>query len=174
MMKTQVTLLSLLLLASPLRAEIYKWADNNGTIHFSDKPRAGAEKVTLPPTQTFSPEKKPDIATPAPEVTQPVPTLYTNLSIVQPQDQETIWSNPGLLSVITRVEPELQKGDKLQLIFDGAPIGSPQTELVFALNNVNRGSHTLVLNVLNEQGEVIESTQPITIFMHQTRVGGGG
>lgn len=164
---------ALLLLINPLQAEIYKWVDDNGSVHFSDKPRPGAETITLTPTQTYSPPKTTEPLPPEPEITRQTNPTYTKIMIVQPQDQETIRSNPGLLSVITRVEPELNMGDKLQLIYDGSPVGSPQTEPAFTLKRIYRGSHTLQLQVINEAGKVVGSSDTITIFMHQARIGGG-
>lgn len=173
MRKQGLVFLILLLLVRSLQAEIYKWVDENGNIHFSDKAQPGAETVTLPPTQTFSPPKTSAPLPPTPEITRQATATYTKIMIVQPQDQETIRSNQGLLSVVTRVEPELNKDDKLQLLYDGSPIGNPQTELIFTLTKVFRGSHTLQLQVLNENGSVIASSSPVTIFMHHTRIGGG-
>lgn len=173
MRKQGLVFCTLLLLINPLQAEIYKWIDQNGSVHFSDKPRPGAETVTLPPTQTYSPPKTTAPLPPEPEIPRQTRAAYTKIMIVQPQNQETIRSNQGLLSVITRVEPELNEGDKLQLIYDGSPVGEPQTEPAFTLKQIYRGSHTLQLQILNETGKVVGSSDTITIFMHHTRIGGG-
>ena len=37
-MKRLLTLAALVLLATAVHAKIYKWVDENGSIHFSDKP----------------------------------------------------------------------------------------------------------------------------------------
>lgn len=37
-----------LLLALPVSAnEIYRWVDDNGVVHFTDRPREGAERLTI-------------------------------------------------------------------------------------------------------------------------------
>ena len=164
---------SLLLMMSTLQAEIYKWVDGDGNVHFSDKPRPGAETITLPPTQTFSPPAATEPAATTPDIPRKTVPTYTKIMIVQPQDQETVRNNQGIVSVISRIEPELNKGDTLQLLYDGSPVGEPQTEPVFTLNQVYRGRHTLQLQILNESGSVIGSSDTITIFMHRARVGGG-
>jgi hypothetical protein len=173
MRKQGLVLCTLLLLVCPLHADIYKWTDDNGNVHFSDKPQPGAETIKLPPTQTFSPPKATEPLPPEHEIARQTTATYTKIMIVQPQDQETIRSNQGLLSVITRVEPELNTGDKLQLIYDGSPVGPPQTEPAFTLKQIFRGSHTLQLQVVSEDGKVIGSSNTVTIFMHHTRIGGG-
>jgi hypothetical protein len=36
-------------------AQIYKWTDSQGVIHFSDTPHDGAQKLNIPDAQTYSP-----------------------------------------------------------------------------------------------------------------------
>lgn len=179
-MKQCFLFLTMLLLINPLRAEIYKWTDSNGNVHFSDKPHAGAQIITIKPTQTYSPSSQvePSIS-PAIEEgededeNEASPTGYTKIMIAQPQDQETLRNNQRMVSVIADIEPELKKGDTIQLLFDGSPAGPPQTTPAFILNGVNRGSHTLSLQVLNAESATIGTSQSITFFMHQTVRGGG-
>lgn len=37
----------LALLAAPVPAEVYRWVDDNGQVHFDDRPRAESEKIEL-------------------------------------------------------------------------------------------------------------------------------
>ncbi|QKQ25781.1 thermonuclease family protein [Candidatus Reidiella endopervernicosa] len=41
-------LLLLLTLTATINAEIYRWRDSSGQLHFGDRPTSGAEQVTLP------------------------------------------------------------------------------------------------------------------------------
>jgi hypothetical protein len=167
------------ILTHSLQAEIYKWVDGSGIVHFSDKPQSGAETITLPPTQTYSPPKAANPVTPQQEQENSAPidqqsvSTYTKVMIIQPQDQETLRSNQGLLTVVTRVEPDLEKTDRLQVLYDGNLVGKPQKELSFSLNNVYRGAHTLQVQVVSEDGHILGASSPITVYMHHTRVGGG-
>ena len=173
MIKQGLALCTLFMLVGSLQADIYKWADENGNVHFSDKPQPGAETITLPPTQTYSPPKATEPLPPVPEISRQTTATYTKIMIVQPQDQETIRSSQGILTVITRVEPDLNTGDKLQLIYDGSPVGPPKIEPAFTLKQIFRGSHTLQLQVVSVDGAIIGSSRPVTIFMHHTLIGGG-
>ena len=159
----------LVLAISPLQAAIYKWTDANGVVHFSDKAHPDAEKIKLPETQSFpSPTSEtPSLpAEPAPQEEQ----SYT-VTIVQPESDATIRNNQGYLPVIVQVEPELKSEDKLQMIFDSAPLGTPQVSTVFALREIKRGTHTLAVQVVNAAGDVLTTSPPITIYMHRPRVG---
>ena len=78
-----------------------------------------------------------------------------------------------MVSVVAAIEPELKKDDAVQLLFDGEPSGPPQTSLTFTLSDVNRGSHIILLQIIDKSGAIIGSSQPITFYMHQTIAGGG-
>lgn len=171
-MKTLSLILGLLLAMTPLHAQVYKWTDSEGRVHYTDKPHPNAEKIILPDVQSFS--------TPPQAPQQPVPEQDANaekepddysLAITEPQNQATIRNNQGYLPVMVSVEPDLREDYKLQMIFDGQDLGNPQESPMFTLNNVLRGSHTLRVKLLNPEGVVVETTEQVTIFMHRPRVG---
>lgn len=159
---------------SPLLAQssqIYKWTDSSGSVHFSDKPHPGAEEIELPAVQTYSAPKMPaQPIPPTPIVEEEETTGYEKLKIVQPEDQATIRNPQGFVSVLVDMQPKLKRGDKLQLLYDGSPVAEPQISPVFALQNITRGSHTLSAQILNGNGNVLASTEPITIYMMPPRV----
>lgn len=171
-MQKSMLFLVFLIVFGPLHAQIYKWTDGDGNVHFTDKPHPGAEKVELPEVQTFS---SPPIPKLPPELTQKDKSKAVDykVSIVDPPDQVTIRNTMGYVPVNVQVEPALKSGDKLQLMFDGMPLGEPQATTVFALRDINRGSHTLSVQVVNEKGKDIAKSKEITIFMQQPRVGMG-
>ncbi|WP_131781718.1 DUF4124 domain-containing protein [Legionella gresilensis] len=161
----------------PLWAEIYKWTDSQGVVHFSDEPHPGAETVVLPPTQSSNPPPSNVPTTPSTPVTgnkinknSLIQPDYT-ATISQPKSDSTIRNNQGYVSVAIEVEPEIQQGVMLQLIFDNQPLGKPQVGKNFILNNVNRGAHTLAVQIIGADGEVLSTSDPITFYMQRPRVG---
>ena len=52
MMRVSLLLFSLLTGLSAF-AEVFRWVDEDGVVHFSDRPHEGAETVELPKAQTF-------------------------------------------------------------------------------------------------------------------------
>lgn len=54
MIKKRLFFLFLLTLSNSLWADIYKWVDHQGGIHFTDIPPPGAEKVKTTVLQTYS------------------------------------------------------------------------------------------------------------------------
>lgn len=153
-------------------AEVYKWTDSQGVIHFSDSPHDGAETVKLPQSQTYSPSTpQKDLEPQHEEELDAVEHKpYTKIAITQPHNEETIRNNQGVVSVSVALEPALAQGDKVQLLFDGSPLGDPKPNLSFELNGINRGSHTITVKVLNSNGEELITSDTITIFMQRPRV----
>lgn len=92
------------------------------------------------------------------------------ISIVKPDNQETIRDSQGNILVVVRVKPELKPEDSLQLIYDGKPLGKPQAEPNFALHGILRGSHKLYVQVVNAALNVLATSAPIVIYMMPPRV----
>ncbi|EHL32339.1 DUF4124 domain-containing protein [Legionella drancourtii] len=167
--------LSLMMVICISYADIYKWVDSQGNVHFSDTPHPGAEKLNIPDAQTYSPpvpqSTEPEKLTPAnPDAYKPT---YTKVAITQPDNEATIRNNQGSIAVTAEIEPDLFPGDKVQLIFDGSPLGEPQTNLLFQLSGIYRGSHTIAVQVIDADGGAVETSEPITVFMFRPRVGMG-
>ncbi|KTD52374.1 hypothetical protein Lrub_0006 [Legionella rubrilucens] len=171
-MRTFGYLICMFLAVGALHAEIYKWTDSEGNVHFSDQPHQGSEQINLPASQTFTPPAQNNSA-PPPAKTQgsDAERGYKVLRIAQPIDEATIRNSQGYVPVIVEISPELKSGDKLQILYDGEPLGEPQATTVFALNDVKRGSHTIAVQAVDEEGNVLSTSEMITIFMHRPRVG---
>lgn len=111
--------LSLMMIICAASAQIYKWTDSQGNVHFSDTPHPGAQVINIPEPQSFSPQQRPAAAprsmTPEPEKTR---HAYTRIAIVQPENGATIRNNQGFVVVTVQVDPELHRGDMLQLLYD--------------------------------------------------------
>lgn len=154
-------------------AQIFRWTDANGTVNFSDIPHPGSQKIILPKTiTTMPPEKKSEKTSEKSSLKADESTIeYEALFISQPANNETIRNNQGLVPVIVDLKPDLAPEHLLQLIFDGKPLGKPQSGLSFALNDVNRGSHTIAVQVIDKEGKALATSDAVTIYMQRPRVG---
>lgn len=167
-----------LLISIPAGATIYRWTDSSGQVHFTDEPHEGAVTVDLPPVQMYSPppqepNKEDSSQAKQPDDDESLSPSYKAVKIVQPIPDATIRNNQGLVPILVEFEPKLRKNDKVQLIYDDKPMGEPQNSGTFTLTNVFRGSHTVSVQVLSEDGSVINESEPVTFFMHRPRVGMG-
>lgn len=157
-------------------AEVYTWTDSNGVVHFSDRPASGAKRVELPAVQSYtSPPASTLLPTPKlgpTEATQPVG--YDSLQIVDPPPNTTFRNVDGNVSVSVNIRPDLHEGDRIQLLLDGTVLGQPQRETAFLLTDLDRGEHQIVAQVVNGQGSVMKSSEPLSLYMMQPRVGMSG
>lgn len=160
-----------LLCCLPLTASaaVYKWVDADGTVHYSDTPRDGAEEVHVAPPQTYQPGALPAF-TPRPEPPTPVPA-YSRFELTAPADDGTIRDNTGAITVSFAIEPELKTelGHRLVVLLDGQPQAPVQAASV-TLDNVDRGTHSLQGRIVDANGKVVISTPSIQVHLHRQSV----
>ncbi len=151
----------------------YRWVDDDGVVHFSDRPHEGAEEVRLGQPPGFSspaipPAPRP--ATPATPTTDPAPT-YESLDILQPGQEETLWNIGGILTVSVRVRPALRADHRLQLYYDGQALDPlPPGVTSFELSEVWRGEHTLRATIVDGDGQALAESPTRTFYVQQTSI----
>jgi hypothetical protein len=186
-MRLFLSILLLLSLAMNAQAEIYKWIDQKGNVHFSDSPHPGASQVILPAAQMQDPvtapnppaaTNNPPTATnnppsvsspPTVTVTSPPPVLahtYQKLDITAPLDQASIFNGPGEFTVTVNVVPSIMKGDKLQVLLDGKMTGESNGNSV-TLTPVDRGTHQVQAQIVDASNKTLISSKTITVFVHR-------
>ena len=168
----RIPLCVFLLCCLPLSAgaAVYKWVDADGTVHFSDTPREGAEQVHVPPPQTYTPAPLPPI-TPRPEAPTAPAADYTRFDMTSPSDDQTLRDNTGAVNVSFAVDPPLkvQQGHRLVVLLDGEA-QSPVQGTSLTLQNVERGTHSLQGRILDDRGQVLASSKTIKIHLHRQSV----
>jgi C4-dicarboxylate-specific signal transduction histidine kinase len=87
---------------------------------------------------------------------------YQEVRIVAPDNDTTIHSNNGHLSVEVTLTPALAAGDRLALLLDAKKVAQ-ERKLHFKLNNIDRGTHTLQAQVIAADGKVL-ATSPLVVF----------
>ncbi len=166
----------------PAGAELYRWVDANGTVHYSDTPREGAELITLKPTNVIPSRRPTPARTPVnvrsgEEGSEPsqeeVPVEYTAVTITSPTEDQTLWNLGGTLTVQIQVEPKLQNGHGVVLFYDGRPVNTdPVVSSSITIDNVFRGQHTVRASVKDLEGNTLFNGPGVS-FMVQQSTGGG-
>jgi hypothetical protein len=162
--------LACLLVLAPwtLSADIYKQVLPDGTVSYSSDPAPNAEKIEPPPLQVI-PEAEP-LTDAFPEDQTPTNVApYAHLSIVEPADDQVIYSNERMVSVDIEIEPRLQTelGQSLVILLDGEPVDAPADETRLTINEVDRGTHTLTVEVHDADGRVLIQSAPVTFHLKQ-------
>jgi hypothetical protein len=163
-----VIVLLILCLWQTAGAEVYKRTLPDGSVEFTDvPPKDGAKPVQLPPITTV-PATRPAAPKAAAPTTQPA-APYQSVAISSPATDATVHDNEGKVSVTTTVTPPLNPKHRLLLFLDGAPAGDSITG-GFQLTNIDRGTHSLEVRIVNEAGTVLLTSSPVTFHMQRISV----
>ena len=89
---------------------------------------------------------------------------YESVNIVAPVPETTVHDNNGNVSVKVAVTPALRPGDHFTLLLDGQDVASGSSRR-FKLTSIDRGAHTLQVQVQAADGTVLVSSQPVQFYM---------
>lgn len=163
-------------LAFPASAQIYKYTDANGNTAYSNQPPDGAKAkpVELPPLNSVGPSTPRNEPPPAPPAEQPASagqsTAYPVLELADLPTDEALRANNGTFTVGVQIQPRLQPGHRLQLLLDGTPYGTPSNVPRLQLVNVDRGEHSLAVQVLDGDA-VVQQSQTVTLTVQRVHAG---
>jgi len=173
-LKRSILILSAALIAAgSANAEIFRTIDKDGNPVFSDvppPPDQKAESVKVEPVNTFVTPAAEDNGGFAAESAEDEVETYANVSILSPGNDETIRDNAGTVTVAVAMNPDLRAGDQLVLFMDGQPSTVAAQGTSFTLNNVDRGTHTVGVRVMDSSGRVAAEATPSTFHLQRVRL----
>jgi hypothetical protein len=173
-METRPILILLALFAGGAAlADTYTWTDQEGVVHYSDRPHPGAKRIIIdsPNTSRSLSRRGAADATATDEASTAEaskPLRYESFEIASPGAEETLWNIEGVLNVSLSLTPALQPGHQVRVYFDGNPQIVSGTS--FQLQEVWRGVHNLQAEVLDETGQMQIRTQPNRFYVQQSTV----
>ena len=152
-------------------AKVYKWTDEQGNVIYSDTPHRGAIEIELPTEPAgiipVPPDKMPTSKQPA--AAEQSGESYTMLTIVSPTNEQVLDNPQGRVNVSLRVEPSLrgEQGHTIRLVIDGQPIDTLYTSDEIVITDVERGTHTLQVEVVNRAGNALIASEAVTFHIHE-------
>ncbi|MGJ8691502.1 MAG: DUF4124 domain-containing protein [Thalassotalea sp.] len=158
-------LLLMISLTTPAKnaAKIYVWRNEAGVLVFSDSPKAGAEEMDVKQDNNVMSSVDTSILDIKPKIVQE----NYQVAITQPESHATVRDNTGSIYIAGRIKPVFKQGHTIQLYLDGKPYETAQPQAMFILRDVDRGEHQVKMELLNDKGKVIASSQVITFYMHR-------
>lgn len=171
-MQPKLLTLALLLASQAVFANsIYSYTDENGQRVFTDQPPTQQPSTQikpqpinrLPATQTtrkVRPQSKP----PKTQKAQ----VYSLLQINTPVHDSTFLANDRSFSINVSSTPALLAGHSFQVWLDGEPHGPSSETHTWQVTDIDRGSHSLQVNIINADGDVLASSAPIKFHLRQT------
>jgi hypothetical protein len=164
-------LLSLLATAA-VSADVWRWVDDDGVVHFSDTPREGAELVDVSESSRSTGARVYRSTAPAgsdePVAEAEEAFKYQNLSISSPGPEETLWNIEGTLSVSLSLSPGLQSGHQVRVYFNGDARMVNSTS--FTIDEVYRGVHNIQAEVLDATGRLMIRSANNRFYVQQNTV----
>ena len=153
-------------IALPAAAQIYKYTDANGNTVFTNQPPEGqaAQAVDLPPTNTVE-SQVPNVAAPEPTAAA-ASAAYQLLQLTDIPTDEALRANNGTFTVGVDIAPQLQAGHLLRLLLDGQPYGQASNVTRLQLVNIDRGEHSLAVEVLSG-GKQIQQSATVTFTVQR-------
>ncbi|PHS69668.1 MAG: DUF4124 domain-containing protein [Methylophaga sp.] len=153
-------------------AEVYRWFDKNGYATYSDEYHPDAEVVRVDelPTYTPVPIQQPTISVTENEIDEEASRIPDyQVEITAPEHDKTVRVNNGNVLVNVDIQPELnsERGDKIIAMVDGQQQGEALAELSFTLTNVDRGTHTLTVSVVDSSNKVLKLSKSVTFHLQR-------
>lgn len=162
----------LLLFASVLNAEVYRWTDASGRTVFGDSPpeQTKAQTVELP-TLTVADsyndsEGKGKVANSAQakeddDAAETKAVEYKRFVVTSPEADASVRANNGNIMVRLELEPGLQEGHGIVVYLDGKRVANGGST-VFSLESVDRGKHSLFAVLHDENDDVLKNTEAVS------------
>jgi hypothetical protein len=166
------TLLYLFSSLTIAETKIYRWIDENGKIHFSDTAVPGTEQldmkeINLVPVNT---QQSDSIAKELSLDEEEQEVIEYHATITSPEDDTALRSNEGTINIHVAIEPEKDNSHTLQLYLDGIKLGSPQISPAIRAQNIDRGTHQVQVELLDENGKGLAKTQVVTVHLQRASI----
>ena len=160
----------MLVLAGTSDAEIYKSLEPNGTIGYSDRPNANAERLLLPPLSVIKGVEITPQTPPAPSTDPVSEAAYQRFRILRPEDGETLRANGGDLSIEFDVTPALDPTHAIVVHFDRQPRSGEPGNPILTLTDADRGPHSFEGLIVDATGRELARSSSVTVHVQRVSV----
>lgn len=149
-------------------AKLYKCENAGGEVVYTDQPclEGKGKELKLAPYSTYSPNIVPVPSVAAPAQQDPAAS-YRVFEILRPLDDKLITSATGRVNVSFKLDGPLLsvEGHKFAVALDGKKLKTRGVTNQIRLNNVDPGTHTLQVFVVDAQDKVIKRSNSIRFHM---------
>ncbi len=155
-------------------ATVYKWVDDSGVTHYSDQPNPKAEKLQISGAQTYGAQAA-AVAAPAPGSATPAPPVGIPVCVIDTPAAGQLFLDTFSITGHVTLANAGSADSQATLRMDGQDIsGLLGPNGSFELSQVERGDHSLSLQVTNARGEVTCEAKVVTFSIRQRNAAGPG
>lgn len=90
-----------------------------------------------------------------------------SVQILAPAAETTLHDNSGNVAVAVALDSDLTAGQALQPLVDNRPHGPARQSREFVLEGLDRGEHTLQVQLLDAGGRVVAVSAPVRFYQWQ-------
>jgi hypothetical protein len=156
-----IVLFLILFISLPLFAkDAYKWTNADGVVIYSDTYQEGAERIRISGSKSSADSV----------VQDQTGAGYESFEIVQPENEATVRSNDGTVAIGLSLIPALAEGHAVKIVVDGTELKGDMKATQFTINNLNLGSHSIETRVVDEDGNVLISSNRITFNLRKASI----
>ncbi|TBN44183.1 DUF4124 domain-containing protein [Pseudomonas sp. BGI-2] len=157
----------LLLIALPAAAQIYKYTDASGNTAYSNQPPDGvkAQPVELPPLNSVERQAPPAPSAEASNSEQ-LRSAYEVLELSGLPTEEALRANNGTFTVSVKIKPRLQAPHLFRLLLDDQPYGQSSNVPILQLVNIDRGEHSLAVQVIDGEN-IVQQSPAVTLTVQR-------
>ncbi len=158
--------------AADTGTQVFRSVDAQGNVVFTDTPSKNAKPVDIqaPSSVQAMPVAPPVEAPAAPPQDSSAFNGYQAMVITQPENGAGLNNGAGDVDVSVSLVPPLRTdlGHGLTITLDGKPVLQNSARMNVALNDVDRGEHTLEAFVVNANGQVVFQSAPVKFSLQRT------
>ena len=145
---------------------LYKWVDQDGVTHYSDRPEPGSQRVQIGAPQSY--KSTPVAPRPQPAAAprlQAGAAAYTRVAIESPVAGTMFVNQGSSIQVTAAVEPQLAPGHQIWFLLDGQRVEGLPTASTTAVLEVERGEHTIAVTIADADGNEFMTSAPVPFVM---------
>ena len=161
MRKLLVLLFCAFISISVIAETVYKKTNPDGSVVFTDQISTDSEEIKVRKPTSFSPPRLPRLDLPTKKLK---PVFNYELAISKPANDSTIVNSTDVV-VSVSVQPALKSayGHKLRYQLGAQSVTSQKASMTF--KNVDRGSHSISVSVVDSNGEVVSPAASVQFHM---------
>ncbi len=148
------------------QTKIYKYTDENGIVHFTDKkpfadaPEEKLKSIVVIPAKQFdpAPNRRREM-----HKEKQAEKKFDNFVMVSPANEETLSGTGGNVLASVSLEGGLPKNYRIKFYIDGLPHGKVKSTSQL-IADVVRGEHTIYAEMIDASTRRVILTTPKTVF----------
>ena len=171
-MRSILILVSLALCFGVLAQDrVYKRVNPDGSVEYSDQPIEDAEVMKVPKGSTFTMPSGSGMSRSNRSQRDTDTASYQSLTITSPKNDEAIRSNDGRVTALAKSDPTLLSGHHFRWSLDGTVLPNKVTEPVLFLKEMDRGTHSLEVTIIDSEDKALISSDKIVFHLQRASAG---